>query len=141
MTSTESHANKAREALAEALVLLKNGYSRGVCNRAYYAVFEAAHAMLSAQNIPRPKSHSGLNTQFNQHIVKTGLIDVETGRILSEIENARLIADYTGKSISEHQASETADMAERFVSVVESRLEKIMSGENDNHNQNLPSVP
>ena len=140
MTSAERHVDKAREALGEARVLLENGYSRGVCNRAYYAVFEAAHAMLSAQNIPRPKSHSGLNSQFNQQIVKTGLIDVETGRILSEIENARLIADYTGKSISEHQAKETTDMAERFVSVVESRLEKIMVCGNDK-NQNRPSVP
>ena len=125
MTSTaQEHIDKARETLDETRVLFEKGFTRGVCNRAYYTVFEAAHAILSSQNIPRPKTHSGLISQFSQHIVQAGLIDPDTGRILSEIESARLVADYTGKSISGPQVKEIVDKAEKFVSVIENRLDK-----------------
>ena len=48
----------------------------GACNRAYYAMFDAARAALLASGAPvQPdigKTHSGLIAAFGQHLVKNG---------------------------------------------------------------------
>ena len=122
----EQHLQRAVEGLQEARLLLNNGYYRGACNRAYYAVFEAAHAALAAQTIPVPKTHSGLNTQFHQYIVKTGLVDAAMGQLLSKIERARLVADYTNKPIDAAMGNEIFKMADQFVSGINSELTRMM---------------
>jgi len=42
---------KADRALEEARVLLRAGGYEGVCNRAYYAMFDAAHAALLGSGV------------------------------------------------------------------------------------------
>lgn len=123
----EQHLQRAREGLQEARLLLDNGYYRGACNRAYYAVFEAAHAALATQAIPVPKTHSGLNTQFHQFIVKAGLTDAALGQLLSKIERARLVADYTNKPIDAAMGNEIFEMADQFVSGINSDLTRMMA--------------
>lgn len=44
--SPEDYDEKAIRALASARLLLANGDIEGACNRAYYAMFDAAHAAL-----------------------------------------------------------------------------------------------
>ena len=107
--------------------MLDNGYYRGACNRSYYAVFEAAHAALATQAIPAPKTHSGLNTQFHQFIVKPGLIDAAMGQLLSKIERARLVADYTNKPIDAAMGNEIFEMADHFVPSINSELTRMMT--------------
>ena len=55
---------KAMQAAASAKVLLDTGDSDGACNRAYYAMFDAARAALLASGAPvEPeiaKTHNGL---------------------------------------------------------------------------------
>lgn len=69
---------KADRALESARLLLKSGDVEGACNRAYYAMFDAARAALIASNAPvEPeiaRTHSGLITAFSLHLVKTGRV-------------------------------------------------------------------
>ncbi len=62
---------KADRALASARLLLESGDVEGACNRAYYAMFDAARAALIASSAPvEPeiaRTHSGLITAFRWH--------------------------------------------------------------------------
>ena len=89
---------KAIQAAASAKLLLDAGDADGACNRAYYAMFDAARAALLASGAPVPaeiaKTHSGLISAFSLHLVKTGRVPVEFGKSLNKAEELRLIADY-----------------------------------------------
>lgn len=67
---------KAIQAAASAKVLLDTGDADGACNRAYYAMYDAARAALLASGSPvEPevsKTHSGLISAFSLHLVKAG---------------------------------------------------------------------
>ena len=60
---------KARRALASAKKLLQDNDSDGACNRAYYAMFDAARAALVTSQAPVPpeiaNTHSGLIAAFH----------------------------------------------------------------------------
>ena len=95
---------KAHTALASAKLLLESGDADGACNRAYYAMFDAARAALMAfQNsdeVLTIKTHSGLISSFSLQLVKPGMIDIELGKALNKVEDLRLIADYKGDAIT-----------------------------------------
>lgn len=67
---------KATRAVASARILLAADDIDGACNRAYYAMFDAARAALIWSSAPvdpvRTKSHSGLIAAFSEHLVKSG---------------------------------------------------------------------
>ena len=116
---------KAQRALASAHTLLADGDNDGACNRAYYAMFDAARAALIASNAPVApevaKTHSGLISAFSLHLVKTERLPVELGRSLNKVEDLRLVADYKGDSIDAGQAQLAIEHAARFVAqIVES---------------------
>ena len=85
---------KAHRALTSAQTLLQDGDADGACNRAYYAMFDAARAALIASKAPVPpeiaKTHSGLIAAFSLHLVKPNLFPVELGRSLNKAEDLRL---------------------------------------------------
>ena len=68
---------KATRAVASARLLLSDGDVDGACNRAYYAMFDAARAALLVL-VPGidpalVKSHGGLISMFSLHFVKPGI--------------------------------------------------------------------
>jgi uncharacterized protein (UPF0332 family) len=71
---------KAIQASASAQLLLNAGDFDGACNRAYYAMFDAARAALLASGAKvEPgiaKTHSGLISAFSLHLVKTGRVPI-----------------------------------------------------------------
>lgn len=83
--------HKAHTALASAKLLLESGDADGACNRAYYAMFDAARAALMAfQNsdeVLTIKTHSGLISSFSLQLVKPGMIDIELGKALNKVED------------------------------------------------------
>ena len=117
---------KADRALASAQKLLQDNDSDGACNRAYYAMFDAARAALIARAAPVPpvvaKTHSGLIAAFSLHLVKTGLFPVELGRSLNKAEDLRLVADYKGDSIGIEEAQWVVQQAQVFVDAVKQRF-------------------
>lgn len=113
---------KATRACASARVLLDLGDVDGACNRAYYAMFDAARAALLAANAPVPpnigKTHSGLITAFGQHLVKNGPVAKELGRQLKRAEEIRIVADYKGDSVELDDARQMVEQAETFVAAM-----------------------
>ena len=110
---------KARQAAASARVLLDAGDADGACNRAYYAMFDAARAALlvsGASVEPEiARTHSGLISAFSLHLVKTGRVPVELGKALNKVEDLRLVADYKGDPIETENAAWAVQQAEAFV--------------------------
>lgn len=113
---------KASRALASAKLLLDSGDVDGACNRAYYAMFDAARGALLTVNAPVPseiaRTHSGLITAFSLHLVKPGRIAVEHGRALNKMEDLRLIADYKGDPVTLNNAAWALEQAEKFLAAV-----------------------
>ena len=88
---------KAERAAASAKLLLDTGDTEGACDRAYYAMFNAARSALSL------------------YLVKTDLVPVMYGRALNRVEELRLIADYKGDQIEPEKAAWAVDQAQDFV--------------------------
>ena len=114
---------KADRALASAKLLLDSGDVDGACNRAYYAMFDAARAALLSINAPVPaevaRTHSGLIAAFSLHLVKSGRIAIEHGRSLNKVEDLRLIADYRGDPVSLENAAWALEQASSFLAAVQ----------------------
>lgn len=110
---------KAERAVASAKLLLEAGDADGACNRAYYAMYDAARAALLSAGAPVEaditRTHSGLISSFSLHLVKPGRVSLELGRGLNRVEEIRLIADYKGESIGPEQAAWAVDQASTFV--------------------------
>ena len=113
---------KADRAIESAVLLLADGDVDGACNRAYYAMFDAAKAALLAAEAPVSvdigKTHSGLISAFGLHLVKPGRVPLECGRSLNRGEEIRLIADYKGDSVDSESASEMIVRARTFVETI-----------------------
>jgi uncharacterized protein (UPF0332 family) len=113
---------KALQASASAKVLLDTGDTDGACNRAYYAMFDAARVVLLAYGHKVGKTHQGVLHAFSEHLVKDGTLPKEMGRLLKQAETRRYIADYQGDSVELNDAREMVEQADAFVSSICSRL-------------------
>ena len=124
---------KAERAVASARLLLEAGDMDGACNRAYYAMFDAARAALMASGAPAEtemaRTHSGLISAFSLHLVKTGRVPVELGGALNKTEEIRLVADYKGDAVEYEQADWAVRQAEVFVQAMQAEFVP------DTHNQ------
>ena len=113
---------KAARACLSARALFDLGDVDGACNRAYYAMFDAARAALLASAAPVSadvaKTHSGLLAAFSLHLVKDGPISKELGRLLKRAEEIRIVADYKGDSVESEDAREMVEQAEIFVAAL-----------------------
>ncbi|MBV6394587.1 MAG: hypothetical protein HFACDABA_00153 [Anaerolineales bacterium] len=73
---------RARETLDTAQLLRdQNADTASIVNRAYYAMFYAALAILAAVGEETSK-HSGVLALFDRHFVKTGVLPKEMGKFL-----------------------------------------------------------
>lgn len=113
---------KARIACESARALLERKDTDGACNRAYYAMFDAARAALLVAKpdiaINVGKTHSGLLASFSQHLVKDGPVPREIGRLLKQAEEIRIAADYSGDFIELADARRIVEAAETFVATL-----------------------
>jgi uncharacterized protein (UPF0332 family) len=102
---------KAEEAANAARMLIAAGSVDAAVNRAYYAMFDLAKAVLKEidPKLVDAKTHATILRRFSEHVVKPGIVDVEAGRILTRALQARLVADY-------EEASLPRPDAERFSS-------------------------
>lgn len=114
--------SKARQAATSARLLLNAGDTSGACNRAYYAMFDAAWAALltsgASVSSEMGKTHSGLIHAFSQHLVKTALVPKELGQSLARAHELRLVADYTGDQVQAIDARAAVERAEQFIAAL-----------------------
>lgn len=86
----EHRLDSARDRLKAARTLLDHGLYSDAASRAYYAVFQAARAVLAMRSMDARK-HSGVISLFNRHFVKAGVLPREFGRILRSIQDLRRV--------------------------------------------------
>lgn len=113
---------KAVQAVASARLLLATGDTDGACNRAYYAMFDAARAALLASGHEIGKTHKGVLHAFSEHLIKTARLPKETGRQLKHAETFRYVADYEGISVEPDDASSMVEQAITFVAAMQSEF-------------------
>jgi uncharacterized protein (UPF0332 family) len=83
----------ADQALVTAQTNLDSEDYRAAANRAYYAIFYAASAVLLTLGIER-RRHSGVISAFREHFVRPGIIETEYSGIYGESLVVREDADY-----------------------------------------------
>jgi len=118
------YIENARQMLEVAAHNLADGFYGSAVNRAYYAIFYAANALLATQGLFRSK-HSDVIAAFRQHSVKPGLIEVEYGDIYGRVMDDRHISDYDVQTTIELDRARTdLEDAHRFVDRIERSLKE-----------------
>ena len=84
---------KAQAIMAQIEALKKLGYWDNVANRLYYAIFHAVSALLIHDG-HSVNTHKGVVVVFGQHYVRTGVFDIEDGRLYSQLQTIREKGDY-----------------------------------------------
>jgi len=114
-----AQAHEALEATADNIHL--QHYSTAV-NRAYYAIFYAANALLAQKGIQRAR-HSGVLAAFRQEFVKSGFIEAEYSDSYGDVMDARHETDYAvGSNVTEKLAQAYLKDAQQFVTRIEQYL-------------------
>jgi uncharacterized protein (UPF0332 family)/predicted nucleotidyltransferase len=115
-TSLQIWMDRAVEDLATAKELLRLSRWRAAVNRAYYAAFHVASAVLLWLDVERNK-HAAVEAAFNQLVIKPGIIEVEYGRFYREARKWREEQHYSELTtrLDGPTAKQIVAEAERFV--------------------------
>ena|SRR5260221_76719 len=115
---------RARQHLKSARDLLAHEDFADSISRSYYAVFQAARAVLATEQLESRK-HSGVIALFNQHFVKTEKLDKQLGVILKNARRHRELADYSDLAeFVREDAEEQLKDAEFFIVKIEKFLDE-----------------
>jgi uncharacterized protein (UPF0332 family) len=113
------YIRNAHEMLEVAALNLSEGFHGSAVNRAYYAIFYAASALLVTQGLARSR-HSGVIAAFRERFVRTGLIEVEYSDVYGRVMENRHVSDYEIEVPVERQvAARALEDAQRFVERIE----------------------
>lgn len=117
----QSYLAKAVKALAAGAALESSGDVEGTCNRAYYAMYNAAHALLLTTGIENSadpiKSHHGLMMKVME-LVDRGQLDTASHKSINEVRFLRQLADYSVEEITPADAAAAMAKATAFVDLV-----------------------
>jgi uncharacterized protein (UPF0332 family) len=91
--STQQLMLNAEETLNAAEILTKEDYLRDAINRAYYAVFYIAEALLNEKDL-RYSKHGTVHGAFAQHYIKTKIFDEKYHKLLTGAFRRRMLGDY-----------------------------------------------
>ena len=114
---------QAEDALADAKVLFDVRASwTGTINRAYYAVFYAASAVLSTRDLSTSR-HTGVVSMFGSEFVKKELLSPDLGRVLHRLFEMRQRSDYHSPEEPTRESNEECiGEAEKFVGDIKTFL-------------------
>ncbi len=102
--------------MTDAMLLLDRKSLSSAADRAYYAMFHAAHAGLSAVGVRGIRSHRGLRSQFGERLVLPGLVERQNSRDLTFAHEIRQETTYEAfASIEPNEVSDLVGRARRFV--------------------------
>lgn len=115
---------RSKQHLKSARDLLRNDDFADSVSRSYYAIFQAARALLALEGADSRK-HSGVISLFNLRIVKPGRVDKRLGVIMKDARRSREMADYTELAeFSREDAEAQIVDAELFILQVEGVIAK-----------------
>lgn len=116
------YVERAHQALRAAEHNLEDGFYATTVNRAYYAVFYAANALLATLGLARNK-HSGVIAAFRQYFIKPEIIESEYSNIYGRTMENRHTADYElGVLMDPQVADDDLRDARCFVERIERHL-------------------
>lgn len=84
---------RAEESLRAARLLADAKMYEEALSRLYYACFYAVNALLYSRGMGASK-HSGVQALFNQHFVKTGVVERSCGALFNRLFQLRQRSDY-----------------------------------------------
>lgn len=112
----QHNLQKADDSIIQAGALLNIQQHFGAVNRAYYAIFYAALAILLTKDLGSSK-HSGVLSLFDREFVKTNEVDKKWSKLFHDAFGLRATADYAKLAeVTVQQATHTIQNAEEFVS-------------------------
>jgi uncharacterized protein (UPF0332 family) len=118
-TLSLARLKRSQQHLKSARDLLQNDDFADSVSRSYYAIFQAARALLAIVSLDSRK-HSGVVSLFNRHFIKTGKLAKRWGVVLKDARRSREMADYTELAeFSREDAEEQIGDAEGFIRAVE----------------------
>ncbi len=113
---------KAGQSLGWAHRALEAGDTGLASNRAYYACFYAASAVLLTRQLVFSR-HTGVRAAVHQHLVRAGLLTEEMGRFYDRAFADRQEADYNVLAVLSPEVVEgRIGQAERFVACMKALL-------------------
>jgi uncharacterized protein (UPF0332 family) len=118
---------KAEAAGRSGRALLQAGDWDGAANRAYYAAFSAARAVLARfrASLADSKGHSTIVRRFEKHLVSERGFDPALGRhFFGRLSHVRWVADYGEARLDEAAARAAIGDAERFLAVAGPYMKK-----------------
>lgn len=114
----------AKEKLHSAKVLLDAGEYKDSIGRSYYAMFSGIRAVLALDKVDFSK-HAGVIAYFQKEYIKTGKIEKEYSKYISNAFQIRNNCDYTDFFlVSKEDAVEQYERSTEFIHVIEKYLEK-----------------
>lgn len=117
------YRSRAEDTARQMEILLKEGEFSGAVDRAYYAVFHMAQALLATQGLEFT-SHEAVIAAFGREFAKSKKLDPKYHRILIDAFDARLTADYDVEtSVSEETARAVIAECRDFMTVGREYLE------------------
>lgn len=108
--STQQLMLNAEETLNASEMLFKEEYLRDAINRAYYAVFYIAEALLNEKDL-RFSKHGTVHGAFAQHYVRTKIFDEKYHKLLTGAFRRRMLGDYD--EITRFSAEEVSGILEQ----------------------------
>jgi hypothetical protein len=120
----KEEVNTAKKRLEAAKLLFEKDMLEDAVNRAYYAFFHAAKAMINVLGFDA-KTHSGLISEFGLRIIKTNLLDKKFGEYFRRAFEMRESSDYEiGVVFSEDEVQTLIKNAQDFLKKAEEFTEK-----------------
>lgn len=127
--------HQAREALASARSELSAGRLQFAINRAYYACFYAASAVLLRDKQKFVK-HKGVRAAVHKNLVKAGRLGTKWGSVYDRLFEGRHEADYQDLVHLEPEAvTESVEQADLFVAEMEILLAETEDPGNSDRNR------
>jgi len=91
-------------------------------SRAYYSTFYMSQAALATRE-ENPRGHDGVHLRFSFHFVRTGLVSKEFLKLLTQLMQSRIKADYDIKTFyNAEDATRRIEMALKFIKTIETIL-------------------
>lgn len=129
VTLSKYRLERAKEDLKSAKCNHESGLFKASINRSYYAIFHSLRAVNILDGYDSSK-HSGVIAHFNQYFVHTGEFDKGTYKIIDSAYRIREKCDYQDFFIaSKEDSAQQIERAEKFISIVESYLDRKLSQE------------
>ncbi|HLP75130.1 MAG TPA: HEPN domain-containing protein [Bacteroidales bacterium] len=115
---------RAEESFADAQIMIEKHSWNSAINRLYYACFYAVIAFLLKKGLDI-RSHDGARIKFSDEFIKTGLIDLNLGRLFNRLSDYRNKGDYADLfDFDQVTVLPLVDQVKDFITEIKNHLEK-----------------